>query len=217
MKKVVIFDLDGTLLYTLEDIRKCLNFVLEKHGYRAVSLEKTERLVGNGAKRLIADATGESGEKLEELFLELSAVMKGCDNALTVLYKGLDEELVKLKNAGFKLAIVSNKPDGAVQEIYKQKLSEFKFDYVAGANPSLYAVKPDKACVEYCLNAVGVSKSEAVFIGDSEVDVKTAINADVDCISVLWGYRRKNEIISGGGYNFISNPSELFDAVMKLN
>ena len=217
MKKLVIFDLDGTLLYTLEDIRKSLNFVLEKHGYRAVSLEKTETLVGNGAKNLIASASGESGEKLDELFLELSAVMKSCDNALTVLYAGLDGELLKLKNAGFKLAIVSNKPDGAVQEIYKQKLSKFGFDYVAGANPSLYAVKPDKACVEYCLNALGVQKQDAVYVGDSEVDAKTAKNAGIDCVSVLWGYRRKEQILGGGGYNFISEPSELYDAVMKLN
>ena len=216
MKKLVIFDLDGTLLYTLEDINKSLNYVLEKHGYRAVSVEETEKMVGYGAKNLIAQASLESGEKLEELFIELTAVMKECDNSLTVLYKGLNETLIALKNQGVKLAIVSNKPDVAVKEIYNQKLKEYDFNYVAGANPNLYPVKPNGQCVEYCLNALNVDKKDAVYVGDSEVDVETAKNAGIDCISVLWGYRKKPDIEKVGGSNFVSKTSELFGAIKNL-
>ena len=108
--------------------------MLEKHGYRAVSVDKTKNMVGYGAKKLIELASNESGEKLDSLFAELKAVMSSSDNSLTTLYIGLDNVLIALKNKGYKLAIISNKPNEATQEIYKQKLSEYKFDYVSGAN-----------------------------------------------------------------------------------
>lgn len=216
MKKLVIFDLDGTLLYTLEDINKSLNIVLEKHGYRAVSVEETKKMVGYGAKKLIQLASNESGEKLDSLFAELKVVMSSNDNSLTTLYNGLDNVLIALKNNGCKLAIISNKPNEATQEIYKQKLSEYNFDYVSGANANLFKVKPDKECVEYCLNVLNVSKEDAVYVGDSEVDVQTAINANIACVSVLWGYRSKQEILEVGGSNFASTPSELLDMIEKI-
>ena len=216
MKKLVIFDLDGTLLYTLEDINKSLNIVLEKHGYRAVSVDKTKNMVGYGAKKLIELASNESGEKLDSLFAELKAVMSSSDNSLTTLYNGLDKVLISLKNKGYKLAIISNKPNEATQEIYKQKLSEYKFDYVSGANANLFKVKPDKECVEYCLNLLNVDKKDAVYVGDSEVDVQTAINANIDCISVLWGYRSRQEISKAGKSNFVSTPNELLDMIEKI-
>ena len=216
MKKLVIFDLDGTLLYTLEDINKSLNIVLEKHGYRAVSVDKTKNMVGYGAKKLIELASNESGEKLDSLFAELKAVMSSSDNSLTTLYNGLDNVLISLKNKGYKLAIISNKPNEATQEIYKQKLSEYKFDYVSGANINLFKVKPDKESVEYCLNFLNVSKEDAVYVGDSEVDVQTAINANIDCISVLWGYRSRQEISKAGKSNFVSTPNELLDMIEKI-
>ena len=216
MKKLVIFDLDGTLLYTLEDINKSLNIVLEKHGYRAVSVDKTKNMVGYGAKKLIELASNESGEKLDSLFAELKAVMSSSDNSLTTLYNGLNKVLISLKNKGYKLAIISNKPNEATQEIYKQKLSEYKFDYVSGANINLFKVKPDKECVEYCLHLLNVDKKDAVYVGDSEVDVQTAINANIDCISVLWGYRSRQEISKAGKSNFVSTPNELLDMIEKI-
>ena len=148
---------------------------------------------------------------------ELFEVMRASDNSLTVVYDGIAEQITRLKNQGVTFALISNKPDGATQNIYNEKLSQFGFSYVAGANPKLYPVKPDKACVEACLNALGFDKKDAVYIGDSDVDYLTAKNAGIDCISVLWGYRSKQEIESVGATNFISNPSELFDAVMRLN
>lgn len=215
MKKLVIFDLDGTLLYTLADINKSLNYVLTKHGYSAIKLSDTAKMVGHGAKNLIMQASGESGEKLEQLAKELFEVMRASDNLLTVVYDGLSEELLRLKNAGLSLALVSNKPDGATQNIYNEKLSRFNFSYVSGAKPNC-PVKPDKSCVINCLNALGVSPCDAVYVGDSDVDYLTAKNAGIDCVSVLWGYRSKKEIESVGGANFISKPSELFSAIMNL-
>ena len=190
--------------------------MLEKHGYRAVSVDKTKNMVGYGAKKLIELASNESGEKLDSLFAELKAVMSSSDNSLTTLYNGLDNVLISLKNKGYKLAIISNKPNEATQEIYKQKLSEYKFDYVSGANINLFKVKPDKECVEYCLNLLNVDKKDAVYVGDSEVDVQTAINANIDCISVLWGYRSRQEISKAGKSNFVSTPNELLDMIEKI-
>lgn len=217
MKKLVIFDLDGTLLYTLADINKSLNYVLEKHGYSLIKLEDTAKMVGHGAKNLIMQASNESGEKLEMLSKELFEVMRASNNELTVVYDGIAEQIYKLQKVGVKFALVSNKPDGATQNIYKEKLSKFNFSYVAGAKPELYPVKPDKACVVACLSELNIDKNDAVYVGDSDVDYLTAKNAEIDCISVLWGYRTKEEIESVGANNFISKTDELFDAVMKLN
>ena len=107
MKKLVIFDLDGTLLYTLADINKSLNYVLEKHGYSTVKLCDTAKMVGHGAKNLIMQASNESGEKLEALSKELFEVMRASDNSLTVVYDGLKEQLLKLKSKGVKFALIS--------------------------------------------------------------------------------------------------------------
>lgn len=216
MKKLVIFDLDGTLFYTIEDIAACLNLILSKYGYNTLTSEETRKLVGYGARNLVKSATNESGEKLDKLYSEYVELQRVCDNSKTYLYRGMGEVLKYLKYSRVKLAVVSNKPDAVTKELCNQKLLEYKFDYIAGANPELYPIKPDKACIEYCLNVLNVDKRDAVYVGDSEVDVATAKNAEIECISVLWGYRDKEQIERGGGYNFVSNAAELLNAIEKI-
>ena len=217
MKKLIIFDLDGTLLNTLEDIRECMNKVLENNGYKTLNADEILKCVGYGAKKLVYLAAGEPDAKTHErLFNEYVPLQQASDNSKTVLYDGLDEVLLKLKKDGYKLAIVSNKPDSVTQLVVDQKLSKYGFDFVTGNRPELFDPKPDKSCVEYCLKTLGIDKEDALFIGDSEVDVKTFRGAGVDGIGVLWGFRQKPQLEEAGCKYYANNAKELYDLIVKF-
>lgn len=218
MKKLIIFDLDGTLLDTVEDIRYTLNELLEKHGLKTLNKDEVVKKLGYGAKKLVELATlGVDKEKFEVIYNEYVIRLATCKNERTVLYDGLDEVLKSLKKDGYKLAIVSNKPDDAVKVVCKDKLSKYGFDFVMGNLPSKFNPKPDKSCVEYCLKEMGYTKEEAVYIGDSEVDVQTFINSNVDGISVLWGFRDKDILEKTGSTRFASTGAELYEIIKSFN
>ena len=217
MKKLIIFDLDGTLLNTLEDIRDCMNKVLENNGYRTLNPDEILKCVGYGAKKLVYLAAGQpDNETHERLFKEYVPLQQASDNSKTVLYDGLDSVLVALKQKGYKLAIVSNKPDSVTQIVVEQKLSKYGFDFVTGNRPELFNPKPDKSCVEFCLNTLGVDKEDAIFVGDSEVDVQTFMNAGIDGIGVLWGFRKKSDMEEKGCVHFASTAEELLEKILKF-
>ena len=133
MKNTVIFDLDGTLLYTLEDIMDSVNDALSKFNLPAITIEQTLSYVGRGAKSLMEQATKlPAGEEFDKIFDYFIKVYENNPNEKTRLYDGLDELLIKLKKDGFKLAILSNKPNEATQAVYNQLLSKYNFDFVVG-------------------------------------------------------------------------------------
>ena len=217
MKKLIIFDLDGTLLNTIEDIRYCINAVLEKHGYKTLNTQEVLKCVGYGAKQLVYLAAGKPDQKTHEmLFEEYVPLQKASDNSLTHLYDGLDATLKALKEKGYKLAIVSNKPDSVTQIVVEQKLKKYGFDFVTGNRPELFNPKPDKSCVEYCLSSLGIDKKDAIFIGDSEVDVQTFIGAGVDGIGVTWGFRPKLMLEQAGCKLFAATAEELLELIYKM-
>ena len=214
MKELVIFDLDGTLLDTVNDIRACLNTTLENNGLKTLSYEETLKNLGYGAKALVEKSCGITDKaKIEKMFNEYVELQKTCDNSLTCLYAGLDEVLVELKKLGYKIAIVSNKPDSVTQIVVEQKLGKYGFDFVTGNRPELFNPKPDKSCVEFCLNTLGVKKENAIFVGDSEVDVQTFVNAGIDGIGVTWGFRAKNLLEEAGCVHFADNAKELLNEI----
>lgn len=217
MKKLIIFDLDGTLLNTIEDIRECLNIALSKYGFPVLSKQETLKRLGFGAKKLVELAVpSDDSEIIEKVFSDYVPLQAKSDNSKTVLYDGLDEVLIKLKSLGYKLAIVSNKPDSVTQIVCKQKLEKYGFDFITGNRPELFNPKPDKSCVEYCLNSLGIKKEEAVYVGDSEVDVKTFISAGLDGVGVTWGFRAKSILEEAGCVHFADNASELLDKILKF-
>lgn len=217
MKKLVIFDLDGTLLDTLEDIRECINIVLENNGYKTLNKEEVLKCVGYGAKKLVYLAANKPSDELwEKMFSEYVPLQLQSNNSKTVLYDGLDKVLIELKNRGYKLAIVSNKPDSVTQPVVKQKLGKYGFDFITGNRPELFNPKPDKSCVEYCLNTLGIKKEEAIFVGDSEVDVQTFKGAGVDGIGVLWGFRPKKMLEDAGCERFAENAEQLLNEIIKM-
>lgn len=209
MYKTVIFDLDGTLLNTSLDIHRVLNDTLAHFSLPQISLEKTLEYVGNGAKLLVQRAIPQSAMgNFEEIYGYYAAHFAACDNSLTSLYEGEEEVLFNLKKAGVKLALVTNKPQNATEGVYNKHLKKFGFDFVAG-NTQEYPLKPDPTLALFAAKITGAKAEECLFVGDGETDVQTAINAKMDGLSVLWGYRTKAQLNAAGAKNFVESYSEL--------
>ena len=206
--KYVIWDLDGTLLNTIEDLHASVNYALEKYGQPIKTLKETTRNVGNGIRLLISRSLegGEENPVIEEVFSAFKAhYAENCLN-LTRPYDKIPELLQTLKASGVKMAVVSNKIDFAVKDLRDRF---FPWLDVAMGEQSGIARKPDPAMVYLAMEELGATAAETVFIGDSEVDVVTARNAGLDCIAVLWGFREKEELEAVGGKTFAENADEL--------
>lgn len=182
----ILFDLDGTLLNTLEDLADSTNAALDSFGYPARTLEEVRRFVGNGAANLIAQAVPEGCDPVPVLKAFQAYYPAHCQ-IKTAPYPGIERALAVLKEK-YPVAIVSNKPDAAVKPLCAHYFPGiFALGETAGCPR-----KPDKAMVLKAMDAIGVT--ECIYVGDSEVDVRTAKNAGVPCLSVLWGFRDRDQI-----------------------
>ena len=206
--KYVIWDLDGTLLNTIEDLHASVNYALERHGQPIKTLKETTRNVGNGIRLLISRSLegGEENPVIEEVFSAFKAhYAENCLN-LTRPYDKIPQLLQTLKASGVKMAVVSNKIDFAVKDLRDRF---FPWLDVAMGEQAGIARKPDPAMVYLAMEELGATAAETVFVGDSEVDVVTAQNAGLDCIAVLWGFREREELEAVGGKTFAENADEL--------
>lgn len=215
--KAVIFDLDGTLLDTLEDLWASTNAALTQYGYPNRTLAEVRAFVGNGVKNLMLRALGiqapEECPQFEEVFAAFKAHYALHNNDRTQAYPGIPELLARLKEAGIGMAIVSNKLDPAVEA-----LSELYFaDYISVAIGENEAAgikkKPAPDTVLAALFQLGVCKEEAVYVGDSEVDIATAQNSGLACISVTWGFRDRECLMQHGAGRLYETPEEVWEAV----
>ena len=212
--KYVIWDLDGTLLNTIEDLHASVNYALERYGQPIKTLKETTRNVGNGIRLLISRSLegGEENPVIEEVFSAFkSHYAENCLN-LTRPYDKIPQLLQTLKASGVKMAVVSNKIDFAVKDLRDRF---FPWLDVAMGEQAGIARKPDPAMVYLAMEELGATAAETVFIGDSEVDVVTAQNAGLDCIAVLWGFREREELEAVGGKTFAENADELA-ALLRL-
>ena len=215
MYKAVIFDLDGTLLDSLDDIVLYLNKTLSRYSLPTVSRAKAIGYIGNGARELVRLAIGDSNaDRLEEILNYYRTLYANSDNALARLYDGEEEALKRLKSAGIKIAILSNKPHGATVRANEIFFKRFAFDAVQGQAEGV-PLKPDPQAVYTLLDTLGVSKQDCLFVGDGETDVLTAENAGLKCASVLWGYRTKEQLSAVGATDFFENYSQLADFILK--
>ena len=210
----ILFDLDGTLLNTLEDLADATNHILERYGFPTRTLEEVRRFVGGGAKRLMAQAIpADAPEELaEEVFQAFRAYYRANFQNKTRPYDGIHEVLEVLRREGYPMAIVSNKPDVAVQP-----LRDFHFPglFALGEQPG-YPRKPAPDMVFRAAEVLGISPERCIYVGDSEVDVLTARNAGMECLSVLWGFRDEEEIRQAGGTYFCTAPVEIPENVRLL-
>lgn len=196
----ILFDLDGTLLDTLDDLTAAVNATLHTFGHPTRTREEVRRFVGNGAAKLLQLAVP-SGENWQEPFAFFQEYYRNHCQERTAPYPGIITALEALK--GYPMAIVSNKPDAAAK-----KLCELYFPgvYTLGESP-LCPRKPAPDMLKAAMERIGVE--QCIYVGDSEVDVLTAKNADVPCLSVLWGFRDEAAIRAAGGEHFCATPEEL--------
>ena len=213
MKKTVIFDLDGTLLNTLDDLADSTNYALSKFGYPTRTIDEVRQFVGNGVAKLIERAIPEGKnnpnfEKCLDIFKENYA--QNMYNK-TAPYNGIIEMLSNLKSKGIKIAVVSNKFDLAVKELCKKYFEGF-IDFAAGENEAQgIKKKPAPDTVISVLNEFNFAPEDAVYVGDSDVDIMTAKNSKMPCISVTWGFRDKKFLLENGATILINAPSEIYN------
>lgn len=216
MKRAVLFDLDGTLTNTSIDICDNVNLTLRKFGYPEITVEEAKLFVGYGAKKLIENSLkGAPCDKFAEMVDFYNNSYNFCGSPQTYVYEGMLDLLKKLKSEGYILAVISNKPQDGTTEVCKKFFSEIEFDVVFGQREGI-KTKPDRACVDMTLKELGITASDAIFIGDSDVDAMTAINAGVDGICVLWGYRPKERLVSVGATVFAETPEQLYQRIKAL-
>ena len=207
----VLFDLDGTLLDTLGDLRLGVNLALERHGYPERTLEEIRCFVGNGARQLmrLALPEGTAAEELEAIlkeYLDWYAV-NFCVKAAP--YAGVKAVVEELAQKGVKVAIVSNKPDATTK-----KLGEMFFPGLpAFGQRDDTPKKPAPEMVWKAMETLGVTAEEAVYVGDSEVDVETARNAGLPLVAVSWGFRTVAELTAAGAQTIVHTAEELLAAL----
>ncbi|MBE6720680.1 MAG: HAD family hydrolase [Ruminococcaceae bacterium] len=204
--KCAVFDLDGTLVNTIDDLGNTCNFLIEKYGYKYVwNKNDYKKFVGNGAKKLVERAFGGklSGDELERIYAEFKVIYERTmlDNAYA--YEGIKEQLDILKSKGIKLCVVTNKPNIAAQGMVEHFFGKGYFDVISGVVDGK-PTKPDPYTTLLALKSVGCLPDEAIYFGDSNVDMRTARNAGIEAVGVTWGFRSFEEL-------FAENPSVIID------
>ena len=212
MKKysIYVFDLDGTLLDTLGDLAASVNYALRTHGMPEHSIEDVRRFVGNGVRKLMERAVPEGADnpQFEAAFATFRAYYMEHAQDTTRPYEGIPETLATLKAQGCRLAVVSNKMRKATEELCRHFFPDTIEVAIGEDEAAGIRKKPAPDTVFEALRVLG-DKGDAVYVGDSDVDIHTAHNAGIPCISVLWGFRDKDFLLQHGANTFISAPSEL--------
>lgn len=213
MKKAILWDLDGTLLYTLRDIAAANNATLTHFGYPTRMLEQYLTYVGNGARNQVRCSIGFEPENFDEICQWYRTYYAAHCNETNEPYEGIKEVAQTLKQQGWLLGIVTNKPNSATQPICQAFFPEF--DIALGEQPDTPR-KPGPQMVWKVLDELGVQKENAIYVGDSEVDILTAKNSGLPCISVTWGYRTRETLVEAGATHLCSSPSEIPAAVEEI-
>jgi len=213
MYNTYIFDLDGTLLDTLTDLAASANYALRTHGMPEHSIDDVRRFVGNGVRKLMERAipNGEDNPDFEAAFATFREHYMLHSLDTTQPYPGIPEVLAELRAKGCRLAVVSNKMMPATVELCLHFFPDTIEVAIGEHEAEGIRKKPAPDTVFAALRELGVEKYSAVYVGDSDVDIATARNAGLPCISVLWGFRDREFLLDHGATTFISKPKELLD------
>ena len=213
MKKLVIFDLDGTLVDSIADLTVAVNQALEKCGWPLHTADEYRRMVGDGVMKLFERALPEGErtqtnvERIRDLFIPFYEIH---NTDLSRPYNGIVELLTQLKERGVRLAVASNKYHSATLKIIDHFFGHIGFELILG-NREGVARKPDPAIVNEILDTLGVARQDVLYVGDTSVDMHTARNARVDCVGVSWGFRPKVELQQHNPLSVIDNPQQILD------
>ncbi len=210
-RKLIIFDLDGTILNTLDDLADSTNYALRVSRFPTRTIEEVRCFVGNGIRKLIERAVpeGTAQDMVEKVLADFTVHYGEHCADKTRPYEGIEEVITRLREMGCMTAVVSNKADFAVQELCEQYFPGL-FDYVVGEREGIRR-KPSPDSVLAVLDKLGTAKEETVYVGDSDVDIQTAQNAGIDILSVEWGFRDKEFLLKHGAVKLIQSPQELLE------
>ena len=209
--KTYIFDLDGTLLDTLGDLAASVNYALRTHGMPEHSVDDVRRFVGNGVRLLMERAVpdGAQNPRFDEAFATFRDYYMQHSLDTTQPYAGIPETLAALRTQGCRIAVVSNKMMAATQELCRLFFPDTVEVAIGEHEAEGICKKPAPDTVYAALRELGVGQEGAVYVGDSDVDIQTAHNAGLPCISVLWGFRDRDFLMQHGAETFVSAPREL--------
>lgn len=210
---MLIFDLDGTLLNTSYDLHASLNYALTTHNLKPKTLQETLTMLGNGIDILVAGAleNGKNNPDFEKIYETFKSYYKEHINDYTVPYDGIIELLQTLKQKNIKMGIVSNKFDEGVKDLQKKFFTNL-IDHAQGVTDNIPKKPCPNAVFELIKNS-NATNEHNIYIGDSEVDIKTALNAGIECISVSWGFRSKSYLQSINAKTIIDTPQELLNYI----
>lgn len=216
MLKGIIFDLDGTLLDTLSDINNALNHILVKYGFPKKDKKHTRKNLGHGSIYLLRNSIDQNlkEEEFQKIHQDYVNYYQANNDILTKPYDGVIDLLKKLKELGYTLAVVSNKDDITVKSLNESKFLGL-IDIAIGARHDK-PKKPDPYLVGLALSKLNLKKEEAVYIGDSDVDILTARNSGLDMIAVTWGFRDLDVLEKNNAKNIVTNAKELLAKIMEL-
>lgn len=215
MYKLAVFDLDGTLLDTRPDLLPAFNAAVEAYGFTPCSQENFGRVIGNGFQKSLRRILPKDFDN-EEQFADMCRIyherysIHYADN--TYPYDGMHQTLRSLQARSVKLAVLSNKAEEHSLVLCEKRFPDIKFCMICGGG-SGYPLKPDPSFLNYILHSQGMTAEDAIFIGDSDVDVYTAHNAGMLCVGCEWGYRGKEELISAGADFLVRTPTDLLTII----
>ncbi|GAA4186266.1 HAD family hydrolase [Sphingobacterium ginsenosidimutans] len=213
--KLIIFDLDGTLLDTLQDLGDSCNAILQRFGYPIHQLPAYKKFVGNGVQKLIERALPEHA-RTPEIITTLLTAFKTYYEEQTIShtrpYAGIVSLLQTLKSSGYLISVASNKYHEAVIPLMKKYFPMISFDLILGHRTG-HPAKPDPEIVWDTLQTLGIAKENCYYVGDSSIDMDTANNAGVTAIGVTWGFRDENELRQHAAQHIIHVPQELLNIV----
>ena len=215
MKKLVIFDLDGTLLNTIEDLGQAANYALERNGYATHSMASYPYFVGNGVRRLMTRVLPEDARDDETVDRVLGDFMEYYNEHCTDYtkhYNGMPELLQDLQDKNVGIAVASNKYQQAVDKIIAHYFPTIDFVAIEGHREGVN-VKPDPSVVFAILAKAQVAKADTLYVGDSGVDMETARRACIDSVGVTWGFRSKKELVEYYADAIVGNPVDILNVV----
>lgn len=214
MTKLAIFDLDGTLIDTIEDLGTAVNHALGLRGLPQHSIAQYRDMVGHGIRQLVINALGPAaGDPLtDEVLADFVDYYVAHIDVHTRPYPGMQQLLADLQKKGIRLSVASNKFQQGTEKLVREFFPDIHFVAVLGNSPEL-PLKPDAAVVQLIMEKAGVSREETVFVGDSATDMKTAANGGVRSIGVSWGFRPRTDLQESGAMDIADSTEELFEKI----
>ena len=217
MIKTILFDLDGTLLNTIDDLADAGNWVCEQHGWPTFSVEQFKHMVGNGIPKLVerfSPADAQSPEQRAATLAEFTARYDAHKEDKTAPYPGIPELLDALKADGIQTAVFSNKADPLCGKIIEHYFGAGRFQIVRGNRPGV-PTKPDPIGVYSLMEDLGAKPESTLFVGDSDVDILTGHNAGLPAVGALWGFRGKAELSAAGADALAAVPGDILTFVKQ--